>query len=272
MNPSDLTILVALGAGILSFISPCVLPLVPAYLGQLTVVAVVASADTARPSRWLALRHGVAYVIGFSLVFTLLGVTATFFGGPLLDALPALRTIGGILLIMLGLNLAGVLPIPALDRTRRPLEAGAAGSLAAAGGTTALASPAGDGAPGLAQRLGGWLVSGGGGLLASFGLGVVFAVGWTPCIGVVLGAILAMAAANGTTLQGGLLLFVYCLGLGIPFLALSLLYDRAPAVVRPLVRHGRAVSFGGGMLVVAIGVALVFDWLSWLSRLVPFSV
>lgn len=268
MNGSDLTLLVAFAGGILSFLSPCVLPLVPAYIGQLTVVAVVGRAN-AVPSRWLALRHAVAYVLGFGAVFTILGVTATFVGGPLADYLPALRTIGGVVLIVLGLNLAGILRIPALDRTWRPLESGAAGALAAQTGTVAFASPEAADGPGLGQRLGGRLVGGRGGILASFGLGVVFAIGWSPCIGIILGGILTMAASSGTTLQGGLLLLAYTLGLGVPFIALGAIYDRAPALVRPLVRHGRIVSLVGGLLVSLIGVFMVMDWLSVLSRLAP---
>ena len=133
----------------------------------------------------------------------------------------------------------------------------------------ALAAPGAESGPGVGERLGGRIVGGRGGLLATFGLGVVFAVGWTPCIGIILGSILTVAASSGTTLQGGLLLVAYTLGLGIPFILLGLVYDRAPAVVRPLVRHGRAVSFVGGILVAAIGVMLVMDWLSWFSRLAP---
>jgi cytochrome c-type biogenesis protein len=275
VNPDDVTVLLAVGAGLLSFLSPCVLPLVPAYLGQLTVGAVAARSPgpgAAPPSRWLVLRHSFAYVLGFSVVFTLLGVTATYLGGPLVDALPALRTIGGITLLLLGLNLAGILPIPALDRTWRPLAAGTAGALAEAGGASIMA-PAGDAPrPGPGGRPGGRVVLARGGFLASFGLGLVFAVGWTPCIGPILGAILALAADSGSNLRGGLLLVGYCLGLGLPFLALGALFDRVPAIVRPLARHGRAVSFAGGMLVVAVGVAMVFDWLGWLGRLVPFAV
>jgi cytochrome c-type biogenesis protein len=268
MDASELTLLVAFGAGVLSFLSPCVLPLVPAYLGQMTVVAVVGR-SSATPSRWLAVRHSIAYVLGFGAVFTILGITATFVGGPLADYLPAFRTIGGILLIVMGLNLAGILPIPALQRTWRPLEAGAAGALAQATGTVALAAPGAESGPGVGERLGGRIVGGRGGLLATFGLGVVFAVGWTPCIGIILGSILTVAASSGTTLQGGLLLAAYTLGLGLPFILLGLVYDRAPAIVRPLVRHGRAVSFVGGILVAGIGVMLVMDWLSWFSRLAP---
>ena len=136
----NLTIAVAIGAGLLSFLSPCVLPLVPAYIGQLSAVAVVGRAS-GEMSRWLAVRHAVAYVAGFGSVFTILGLTATYLAGPLVDVLPLLRQVGGILLILLGLNLAGILKIPALDRSWRPLDAGAAGSLATASGTVALGSP-----------------------------------------------------------------------------------------------------------------------------------
>src|SRR5574340_235349 len=124
MGGPDLTILVALAAGVISFLSPCVLPLVPAYLGQLTAVAVAASAAGGPPSRWVAFRHAVAYVLGFGAVFTVLGVTATFAAGPLVDVLPLLRQVGGGVLIVLGFNLAGILTIPALERVWRPLETG----------------------------------------------------------------------------------------------------------------------------------------------------
>jgi cytochrome c-type biogenesis protein len=268
MESSDLTLLVAFVAGLLSFLSPCVLPLVPAYIGQLTVVAVVGRAN-AVPSRWLAVRHACAYVLGFGAVFTILGVTATFVGGPLGEYLPALRTIGGILLIVMGLNLAGILRIPALDRTWRPFEAGAAGALAQQSGTVAFASPEAATGPGVGDRLGGRLVGGRGGILSSFGLGVVFAIGWTPCIGIILGGILTVAASSGTVLQGGLLLVAYTLGLGVPFILLGLVYDRAPVLVRPLVRHGQAVSFIGGILVATIGVFMLMDWLTYFSRLAP---
>jgi len=160
----DLTIALAFGAGLLSFLSPCVLPLVPAYVGQLTAVA-VAGRTLGTPSRWLAVRHALAYVAGFGLVFTVLGLTATYVAGPLVDVLPALRIAGGLLLVVLGLNLAGILRIPALDRTWRPLQAGAAGSLAAATGSVAL----GSGTDSLGDRLGGRLVTARGGWLASFG-------------------------------------------------------------------------------------------------------
>jgi cytochrome c-type biogenesis protein len=270
---TNLTFAVAVAAGLISFLSPCVLPLVPAYLGQLTAVAVAGGDPDTRPSRWLAIRHAAAYVIGFGAVFTLLGITATFAGGPLFGSLELLRQVGGVILVVMGLSLAGVVQIPVLDRVWRPLETGAASALAGTTGTVALARPARMGVPGDSRmdRIGRRLVGERPGLAASFGLGAIFAVGWTPCIGIILGGILTLAATSGSTLQGALLLLGYSLGLGIPFLALGAVYDRAPAILRPLVRHGRAVSIVGGLLVVAIGVAMITGWLGLLPRYFNFN-
>jgi cytochrome c-type biogenesis protein len=206
---------------------------------------------------------------GFGLVLTLLGVTATFAAGPLVDYLPLLRQIGGVVLIVLGLNLAGLLPIPRLERAWRPLDVGASTALATVTGTTAFGSTRSE--PSRLDRLGGRLVSGRGGWFASFGLGAIFAIGWTPCIGTILGGILGLAATSGTALQGATLLIGYTIGLGLPFLVLGALYDRAPAMLRPLVAHGRLVSIIGGLLVVAIGVAMLMDWLALLPRYFQFN-
>jgi cytochrome c-type biogenesis protein len=268
---TDLTILIALAAGVISFLSPCVLPLVPAYLGQLSAIAVAGGqTDTARTHRWLAMRHAIAFVGGFTAVFTLLGVTATYLAQGLVDVLPALRVVGGATLIVLGLSLAGILRIPVLDRTWRPLDAGAAGSLATTTGSIALAQGSPDARPALGDRLGSRLVGSNGGWLASLGLGAIFAIGWTPCIGIILGGILTMAATSGTVAQGTLLLLGYCLGLGLPFIAIALAYDRARGLLRPLLRHGRTVSLVGGLLVSAIGVAMVLDLLRLLPRYFQF--
>jgi cytochrome c-type biogenesis protein len=242
---------------------------VPAYLGQLTAIAVAGNAQGRPPSRWLAVRHALAYVLGFGTVFTLLGVTATFAASGLSAYLDTLRQIGGVVLIVMGLSLAGILRIPILERTWRPLDAGAMGSVASATGGMRLA-PAGGG-PGFGDRLGSRVVSQRGGLAAAFGLGAIFAVGWTPCIGVILGGILTMAATSGTVGQGALLLVGYTIGLGLPFVLIAAVYDRAPGLLRPLVRHGRLVSLVGGLLVVAIGVAMVLDLLSLLPRYFQFA-
>jgi cytochrome c-type biogenesis protein len=266
----DYTLLVAMGAGLISFLSPCVLPLVPAYLGQLTAVA-VASAGRAgagrRPSRWTAVRHAIAYVAGFGVIFTLLGITAAFAGGAIADYIRPLRVAGGLLLVVMGLSLAGILRIPVLERTWRPLDAGASAGLTVMTGGMTLA-PAGGG---LAGRMGERLIGERAGLWTSFALGSVFAIGWTPCIGTILGGILTMAATSTTALQGAILLVGYTAGLGIPFLLLAAFYDRAPALMRPLVRHGRLVALVGGLLVVAIGLAMIFDLLVLLPRYFQFG-
>jgi len=269
MSAQDLTIALAFWAGLLSFVSPCVLPLVPAYLGQLTAVAVAGSPPGVAPSRFLAVRHAMAFVFGFGSVFTLLGITATYAAGAIAPYMDELRQVGGVILIVLGLNLAGVLRLPALERSWRPLEAGAAGSLATATGTVALGAPDA-GKPSLGNRLGGRIVSSRGGWLASFGLGAIFAVGWSPCIGPILGLILMTAAGSETAAQGGLLLAGYSLGLGLPFLAIAAVYDRAPGLLRPLHRYGHVVSVVGGLLVIAIGVAMVMNWLAFLPRYFQF--
>jgi cytochrome c-type biogenesis protein len=278
MSGSDLTLLVAVAAGLLSFLSPCVLPLVPAYIGQLTRVAVRSAAergDGALPSRWIALRHAVAYVAGFGLVFTALGVTATFAGGALGAYLPALRQVGGVVLVVMGLNLAGILTIGRLQRTWQPLLAGGTSSLAtsAGGGVVGRLEPARGGGPdrvSFGDRAGARLTGSGNAWLATFGLGVIFAIGWTPCIGTILGGILTLAATSDGVLRGGILLVGYTLGLGIPFLVLGVLYDRSPRILRPLVRHGRAVAMIGGLLVVAIGLAMLFDLLIIVPRYLTF--
>lgn len=266
-SATEISFLIAVAAGLLSFLSPCVLPLVPAYLGQLTAIAVTHSAPGTAPSRWTAVRHALAYVLGFGSVFTLLGVTATFAAAGLSAYIDELRTAGGIVLVVLGLSLAGVIRIPLLERSWRPLDAGASAAFATAGGGIALA-PAGDG---LGARAGARLATPRAGMLASFGLGAIFAVGWTPCIGVILGGILGLAASSATVGAGAILLVGYTLGLGLPFVAVALLFDRSPALLRPLLRHGHAVSVAGGLLVVAIGIAMILDLLTWIVRLVPIN-
>ena len=178
---TDLTLLVALAAGLISFLSPCVLPLVPAYLGQLSAIA-VAGGGLPRPGRWLAVRHAIAFVAGFTGVFALLGVSATYLAQGLVDILPLLRVVGGVILIVLGLSLAGILRVPALERTWRPLDAGAAGSLATTTGSIALSTGGPDTRPSVGDQLGRAMVSSNGGLLASIGLGAIFAIGWTPSL------------------------------------------------------------------------------------------
>jgi cytochrome c-type biogenesis protein len=243
----DLTLGAALFAGLISFLSPCVLPVVPAYLGQLGVVvthapmpvfAGMGDAVPVTPTRAMtpAILNAVAFVIGFGIVFTALGVSLNAATSLLRDYQTLLRQVGGILLIVLGLNLMGVIRLPALMRTWRPLES--------------------EPSLGRARRKG---------MTGGLVLGVVFALGWTPCIGPTLGAILTMAAVSSGP-QVVTLLVAYCIGLGVPFLVLAVAADRAPAVTRSLARHGRTIELIGGGLVVVLGVAILFDWLSLFSN------
>jgi cytochrome c-type biogenesis protein len=261
----DLTLGAALFAGLVSFLSPCVLPVVPAYLGQLGVIATsstigapatplvpaaaaatgatasTAAAPRPRLSGWRAMPNAIAFVAGFTLVFTILGATVYVVASPLRGDLPLLRQIGGVVLIVLGLNLMGVLRWRTLARTWKPLER------------------FGEPSPG-ARR---------GGVVGGFALGAAFGIGWTPCIGLTLSAILTLAAM-GTSPQVVSLLIAYSLGLGVPFLLLALAVDRAPLVTRPLLRYSRQIEIVGGALVVVLGFALIFDWLGWFARSLTF--
>jgi cytochrome c-type biogenesis protein len=255
----DVTLGAALLAGLLSFLSPCVLPVVPAYLGQLGIVATTnpAGVDTRSlasvqaiaidggvtpspspppPSRWRAMPNAFAFVLGFTVVFTVFGIAVYQAAGPLRDNLPLLRQIGGVILVLLGLNLMGVLKFRTLSRSWKPFER------------------FGDG--GGPRR---------GGVVGGFLLGSVFAIGWTPCIGPVLGSILMMAAVGASAQTVGLLV-AYSLGLGIPFLLVAFAVDRAPLVTRPLLRYSRFIEIAGGLLIVFLGLALIFDWLGWIAQ------
>ncbi len=241
----DLTLGAALLAGIVSFLSPCVLPVVPAYLGQLGVVVtsppmtptrLEAGPTTAARPVTPGLLNAIAFVIGFGVVFIALGLSINAATSVLRDHQTLLRQVGGIVLIVLGLNLMGVVRLPVLARTWRPLEA--------------------EPSLGRSERRG---IAGG------LVLGVVFALGWTPCIGPTLGAILTMAAVSAGP-QVFLLLIAYCLGLGVPFLLLALATERVPAITRALSRHGRTMELVGGGLVVLMGVAILFDWLAMFSN------
>jgi cytochrome c-type biogenesis protein len=242
----DLTLATAIFAGVISFFSPCCLPVVPAYLGQLGAVSVASmslslsgDAVVTQPlSRWRVLPHAISFVAGFTAFFTLLGLTAYAFR-PLFD-LPLARQVGGVILILLGLNLMGILRIGLLARTWRPFARERFGSQPLGG--AAARSP-----------------------LGAFALGSIFAVGWTPCVGPTLGAVLGLSLSAGAAPQVVALLLAYSLGLGVPFVALALALDGAARFTRPLLRYGRQIEIIGGALVVIIGLAILFDWLGYLA-------
>jgi cytochrome c-type biogenesis protein len=246
----DLTIATALLAGLVSFISPCVLPVVPAYLGQIGIVSAAATATatvtpiagprvTLPTSRWRVMPHAIAFVLGFGAIFTFLGLT--FYALRPLFALEPVRIAGGIVLIILGLNLMGVFRIGLLNRTFKPAQ------------------------PQFGQQpLRGF---GARSPIGAFLLGSVFALGWTPCIGPTLGAILGLSLNVGAAPQVVILLAAYSLGLGIPFILLALAIDNAARFTRPILKYGRQIEIVGGALVVLIGLAIVFNWLPFFSSL-----
>jgi cytochrome c-type biogenesis protein len=240
----ELTLGAAIFAGIVSFLSPCVLPVVPAYLGQLGVVTAAAVAATpAGPSlpvptsRWRILPHALAFVVGFGAIFTLFGLT--FYAvRPLFDDLPFVRQVGGIIVIVLGLSLMGVLRLRWLSRSWSPQRFGQAPL-----GGAAARSP-----------------------LGALALGSVFALAHTPCVGPTLGAILGLSWQVGAAPEVILLLVGYSLGIGVPFILLALALDGSGRLTRPLLRHGRTIELIGGGLVVLIGLAIFFDALNWFAQ------
>jgi len=237
----ELTLAAALIAGLVSFISPCVLPVVPAYLGQLGVVTAAAAAPVGagaaavavQPSRWRALPHALAFVIGFGIVFTIFGLT--FYVLRPLFELPLVRIGGGLLIVLLGLNLMGVVRLRLLSRSWTPFRRFGEAPL----GGAAAHNP-----------------------LAALVLGAVFAAAHTPCIGPTLGAILGLSLHVGAAPEVVALLVAYSIGLGAPFVILGLALDSSARLTRPFLRHGRAIELIGGALVVLIGLAIAFDLLS----------
>lgn len=235
-GPLILALAVSLTAGLVSFLSPCVLPLVPGYVSYLTGLA-GADLDAAlgtdphgrpvvpdRPAgragvRGRILVGGLLFVAGFTVVFVLSGVVVAGAGQALLQYRGVLERVIGALVIVLGLAFLGV--IPGLQREARLHRMPATGLV---------------GAP---------------------VLGAVFALGWTPCVGPTLGAVLSLAAVQGSVLRGALLAVAYCLGLGIPFLAFGLGFRWLLTVFTVVRRHSRWVTRIGGALLIAVGLALL---------------
>jgi cytochrome c-type biogenesis protein len=227
----NVTLIAAFAAGFLSFISPCVLPLIPGYISFVSG----ASLDEMRAGDAAARRHvlltSLAFVLGFSIVFVALGASASAIGRFLLGNIPLLGKIAGALIILFGLHTMGVFRLGFLDTERR---------------AHAKRKPAGP--------LGAVLV------------GIAFAFGWTPCIGPILAGILAIAASRETVAEGVLLLAVYSLGLGVPFLLTSVAINRFFSVTARIRRHYHAIELVSGGLLVAIGVLIFTGQLTIIAR------
>lgn len=244
----------AFAAGILSFLSPCVLPLVPAYLAHLT--GTTATLGASRSERRETVTHAASFVLGFTLVFTFVGASVGLLGAivsadssyAVRDQLPLLARIGGVSLIVMGLNLVGIIKIPFLYRTYT-LETATAGvpSGVSTSGTIAI----GGGSP--------WSSLG---YAKSVGIGAAFAVGWTPCIGPVLGAILTLSATSASVAKGTYLLLVYSLGLGVPFILTGLAVVPVTRFLKSIRGLMPIVEIATGVLVIFVGVLLFFNQLA----------
>ena len=232
----QLSIPIAFLAGVVSFLSPCVLPLIPGYISMLSGVSMEelkGSGDAALVQR--IIRNSFAFVIGFSIVFISLGASATFVGNFLLSKRTVFNIIAGLIIIIFGLHLTGLIKIPFLYRDARIHT----------------------GAP---RR----------GLLGAFVLGFAFAFGWTPCIGPILAGILALAATRQTVFQGMFLLAIYSAGLAIPFLATSLGLSQFLKFYGRFRKHLHAVEVASGVLLIVIGALIALNKFTILSGYLGF--
>ena len=233
MGTSQLSFVVAFLAGVASFLSPCVLALVPIYLAQLVGQSVyhAAHGQEERPARLTTFLHALLFVLGFTLMFVALGATASALGSFLRSSQLFLRHIGGILLVIIGLHLMGVLQWPIFYwqkhvpfRPRHP------------------------------------------GYPASLLIGCIFAVGWTPCVGLILGPILGLAASAATLRQGVMLLLFYSLGLGLPFLLLGVGLDQFRRMLKWLRPYVGKIEIATGVVMVATGVMIFFNLLPFFNH------
>jgi len=220
---------IAFGAGMLSFLSPCVLPLVPAFLVDMAGEAALAGTQRAR-----TLLHASAFVVGFSVVFTLLWVAVALAGALAGELVVWLQRLGGLLLVVLGMQMLGLIRIPLLAREL---------DLRLEGGTT--------------------------GLARSFLIGIAFGVGFTPCVGPYLALILNLLL-NTDLGSGAVLLLAYALGLGVPFLLIAGGLGGARRAVRFLAQHLRVVNAVGGTLVIVMGLVIASGQFAKLPQLFNF--
>ncbi len=224
--PQEVSTFIAFFAGILSFISPCILPLIPSYLTYITGVSFKALTDTHSRSRlrWITVSHSLLFIFGFSTVFVLMGASASYLGQLVVQYQVWLMRGGGVLIILLGLHFIGVFHIPFLQMERRvelkkkPL-----------------------------------------GYFGSFLVGVVFAAGWTPCVGPILSTILIYASTQQSLSTGIFLLAIYSLGLGTPFFLTSIAFNSFLFAFERLKRYMRVITLVSGLFLIAIGILFLTD-------------
>lgn len=232
----DISFPLAFFAGILSFLSPCVLPLVPSYVSFITGISfkdLTVGTDRKR-IRYLTIANSIAFILGFSSVFIALGVSSSAVGGFFFQYVDIIRIIGGILVIIFGFFVAGFLKLDFLMRDKKMHLSG---------------KPAG--------------------YIGTFLVGMTFAAGWSPCIGPILGTILVYAGAKGSALYGFQLLAAYSLGLAVPFflsaLAINIFLSYSPKIVKFM----RVIMIISGLLLIIFGILLLTDQIRTLGRLLP---
>jgi cytochrome c-type biogenesis protein len=230
-TPFALALALAATGGLLSFLSPCVLPLVPGYLGYLS--GSIVSGSSIPPRRHL-LTHAGAFVLGFALLFTVAGIALGQFIGSVQNGLEYVRWIGGIAVIILGIHTLGIIRVSFLMRQAKV--------------------SAEDRLPR-------------GRVASSFLLGIFFGAGWSPCVGVILSGIFAIAATQGT--RAGFLFFTYALGLGIPFILTALAFGSAGPLLRRVNQHHRIINGVSGSFLILIGVLLLTDTFTRLAAIAP---
>jgi cytochrome c-type biogenesis protein len=231
----DISIFMAFLAGVVSFLSPCVLPLVPAYLSYISGVSIEDISSSDRSGTAKVFTGTLAFVIGFSLVFISFGASASWIGRFFSSNIGILSKVGGAIVIIFGLHLIGVFRIPFLYREKRYHS------------STQPAS-----------------------LFGSLLVGVAFAFGWTPCIGPILAGILAYAGTQETVREGVILLSFYSLGLGVPFLLTGMGVSRFLSVFDVIKRHFRAIEITSGVLLIIVGLMIFTDNFRWLAGQLSF--
>lgn len=221
-------------AGLASFLAPCSVPLLPAYLSAVSgaSAAELARGRDRRDFRGRLVAGSILYVAGFATVFVLLGIGAAGIGHSLRSAERVVEVIGGALLVIFGLVVVGVLRLPALERVR---------------GVS------------LPDRLRGTGVAG------AYLVGIVFGIGWTPCVGPYLGTALVLAASSAHVLSGALLLAAYALGLGLPFVLIALLWASLPTLPQRVRRLSGVATRIGGAMTIALGLLLLSGWYTHLT-------
>lgn len=229
----NVTLLAAFAAGFLSFVSPCVLPLIPGYISFVSGVSLdeIRGEHATTASRLQVFGTSLAFVFGFSIVFVALGASATEVGRFLFARLPVLSKIAGVVLVIFGLHTMGVFRLALLDTEKR---------------VHSQRKPAGP--------------------LGAILVGVAFAFGWTPCIGPILGGILAIAGSRNSVGQGVLLLAIYSLGLGIPFLITSLAINQFFSAAKRIRGYYHAIEMTSGALLIAIGALILTGQLTIIAR------